>query len=70
MKRFKRISAVCIAIVLVSALGCAGGPMQESTGDHVTDSWITTNVKAALVDDPAGRLRKEIQNECTRLLTK
>ena len=55
MKQFKRLSAVCIAIVLVSALGCAGSPTHESTGEYVTDSWITTKVKAALVDDPAVR---------------
>jgi len=55
MKQFKRLSAVCIAIVLVSALGCAGSRTQESTEEYVTDTWITTKVKAALVDDPAVR---------------
>jgi hypothetical protein len=32
-------------------LGCAGTDKKESTG-NVTDSWITTKVKAALVKDP------------------
>jgi len=53
MKSFKRLSAFILAIVVVSALGCAGSAKQESTGEYVSDSWITTKVKAALVDDPA-----------------
>lgn len=51
MKQFKRISALFLALVFASVLGCAGSPTQESTGEYVTDSWITTKVKAALVDD-------------------
>ena len=52
MKQFKRLSALFLAIVFASLLGCAGSPTQESTGEYITDSWITTKVKAALVDDP------------------
>src|SRR5512134_3460696 len=51
MKLFKRLSVLSLAIVFVSLLGCAGGPTQESTGEYVSDSWITTKVKAALVED-------------------
>ena len=51
MKQLKRFSAFFLAIVFLSALGCAGSPTQESTGEYVTDSWITTKVKAALADD-------------------
>ena len=52
MKQFKRLSALFLAIVFASLLGCAGSPTQESTGEYFSDSWITTKVKAALVDDP------------------
>lgn len=52
MNHLKRISVLFFALVLASALGCAGSPTQESTGEYVTDTWITTKVKAALVDDP------------------
>ena len=52
MKQLKRLSAVFFAIVFVSLLGCAGSPTQESPGEYITDSWITTKVKAALVDSP------------------
>ena len=51
LKQFKRLSAVLLAIVLVSALGCAGSATQESTGEFITDSWITTKVKASLAED-------------------
>jgi len=53
MNQFKRLFAFVLAIAFVSALGCAGSAKQESTGEYVSDSWITTKVKAALVDDPA-----------------
>ena len=52
MNQLKRFSAFFLAIVFLSALGCAGSPTHESTGEYITDSWITTKVKAALVDDP------------------
>ncbi|MEO8143228.1 MAG: BON domain-containing protein [Betaproteobacteria bacterium] len=52
MNRLKRISAFFLAIAFASMLGCAGTATQESTGEYVTDSWITTKVKTALVDDP------------------
>jgi osmotically-inducible protein OsmY len=52
MNQFRRISAFFLAIVFVSALGCAGSATQESTGEYVTDTWITTKVKASLAEDP------------------
>jgi osmotically-inducible protein OsmY len=52
MKQLKRLIAFAVAVVFVSVLGCAGNAKQESTGEYVTDSWITTKVKASLVEDP------------------
>ena len=52
MKNLKRVSAFILIAAFVSVLGCAGTPTRESTGEYVTDSWITTKVKAALVKDP------------------
>lgn len=52
MNQFKRFSAILLAAVMLGVAGCAGTATQESTGEYVTDSWITTKVKAALVDDP------------------
>lgn len=51
MKQIKRLIAVALAVAFVSVLGCAGNAKQESTGEYVTDSWITSKVKASLVAD-------------------
>jgi len=51
-QQFKRLSVLFIAIVLASILGCAGNEKRETPGEYVTDAWITTKVKAALVDNP------------------
>ena len=58
MKQFKRLSVFFLAIVFASILGCAGSPTQESTGEYVTDSWITSKVKLALAEDPAVKARE------------
>ncbi len=52
MNQLKRIATVILALAFVSVLGCAGSAKQESTGEYFTDSWITTKVKTALVNDP------------------
>jgi len=51
MSLFKRFSAWFLAALLVSA--CAATPKQESTGEYVDDSWITTKVKAAILNEPS-----------------
>lgn len=52
MNQIKRLSAFFVVIALASVLGCAGTATKSSTGEYITDSWITTKVKAALVEDP------------------
>jgi hyperosmotically inducible protein len=52
MNPFKRFSALALAAILLSVTGCMSTPTQEGTGEYVTDSWITTKVKAVLVEDP------------------
>jgi osmotically-inducible protein OsmY len=53
MNQIKRISFVFLAALMLAVTGCAATATHESTGEYVTDSWITTKVKAALVEDPA-----------------
>ena len=53
MNQIKRISFVFLAALMLAVVGCTGTATHESTGEYVTDSWITTKVKAALVDDPS-----------------
>jgi osmotically-inducible protein OsmY len=44
------------AITAILALGCAGSPTQESTGDYIDDAAISTKVKSQLLlsDDTSG----------------
>lgn len=51
MKQVKFISAVFMAALLVSVLGCAPTPQKESTSEYVDDSYITTKVKAAILHE-------------------
>lgn len=48
----KYLSAVFLAVTLVSAVGCASTAKQEGTGEYVDDSVITTKVKAAIFNEP------------------
>lgn len=49
---FKYLSALFLAVTLVSVVGCASTSKQEGTGEYVDDSVITTKVKAAIFNDP------------------
>ena len=53
MKQLNSIlTAVFLAVSLGSFVGCASTSTQEGTGEYFDDAWITTKVKAALLDDP------------------
>ena len=53
MKQFSKfLSAVLVAVALVSFVGCASTAKQEGTGEYVDDSVITTKVKAAIFNEP------------------
>lgn len=52
MKQFKYVSSFFMALVLLFTLGCASTPTQESTGELLDDSVITTKVKAAIFNEP------------------
>ncbi|MCX7143714.1 MAG: BON domain-containing protein [Proteobacteria bacterium] len=47
-----RTSAVFIAIVMATVLGCQANLPKESAGEYVDDAVITTKVKASIVDQP------------------
>jgi len=49
----KYLSSVFIALMLVTAFGCASSGNREGTGQYVDDAVITTKVKASIFDDPA-----------------
>ncbi len=52
MNLIHTVCASLLALVLIIMIGCAGSATEESTGEYIDDTWITTRVKAALVDDP------------------
>jgi osmotically-inducible protein OsmY len=49
----KRLFATFIAAAMLFAMGCASTSKQESTGEYIDDTTITTKVKAAIFDDPS-----------------
>lgn len=52
MQSLKRLSALLLAVLLASALGCASTSTQEGTGEYVDDSVITAKVKTAIFNEP------------------
>ena len=53
MKQLKRnTSAVFLAVMLATVMGCASTLPNESAGEYIDDAVITTKVKAAIVDQP------------------
>lgn len=59
MNHFKTVFSAMLAILLLTTvIGCAGSATQESTGEYIDDTWITTKVKASLVDDPDVKARE------------
>jgi osmotically-inducible protein OsmY len=52
MKNFNRISALFAAVALTALAGCAATQKQESTGQYIDDTVITTSVKAAIFNEP------------------
>ncbi len=48
----KYLSALFLAVTLVSVVGCASTSKQEGTGEYVDDSVITGKVKAAIFNEP------------------
>ena len=52
MTTITRISALLAAFAMAVTLGCASTQKQESTGQYVDDTAITTKVKAAIFNEP------------------
>ncbi|MFA5243286.1 MAG: BON domain-containing protein [Sulfuricella sp.] len=51
MKQLKIISTLILAVMFATLLGCASTSKQESTGEYIDDSVITTRVKAAVFQE-------------------
>jgi osmotically-inducible protein OsmY len=48
----KYLSAVFLALTLLTAAGCTSTPKQEGTGEYVDDTVITGKVKTAIFNEP------------------
>lgn len=48
----KYLSALFMAVLLVTVVGCASTSKQEGTGEYIDDAVITTKVKAAIFNEP------------------
>ena len=51
MTMLKRFSAAFIATAMLFTIGCASTSTQESTGQYIDDTTLTTKVKAAIFED-------------------
>jgi hyperosmotically inducible protein len=49
----KYLSALFLAVTLVSIVGCASTSTKEGTGEYMDDSVITTKVKTAILEEPS-----------------
>ena len=48
-----KILARALAVAAIAlAVGCAGSPKQETTGEYIDDAVISTKVKAAIFNEP------------------
>jgi len=52
MTKFTRVSVLFAAVALTTLAGCASSQKQESTGQYIDDTAITTSVKAAIFNEP------------------
>lgn len=52
MKQLKYFSVFVMVLALFFSLGCVSTSTQESTGQYVDDSVITTKVKSAIFNEP------------------
>jgi osmotically-inducible protein OsmY len=48
---FKLFGISLLSLMLIVMVGCAATKKQESTGEYVDDSYITTKVKAQILGD-------------------
>lgn len=53
MKNIRRFIVFIAALLTATMLGCASSPRQESTGQYIDDSVITSKVKAAILEEPS-----------------
>lgn len=51
-------TAILLAFAMVAVVGCAAPGKQQTAGEYIDDTVITTRVKAAIFDDAALRVNE------------
>jgi osmotically-inducible protein OsmY len=51
MKITQKLAAILLACTFLGLAGCTATKQQESTGEYIDDSLITTKVKAAILKE-------------------
>jgi hyperosmotically inducible protein len=51
-------TSILVASAALLLAACAGTPTQQSTGEQIDDTILTTKVKTALIQDPATKARQ------------
>jgi len=62
MTLYKRITLLCLTVMLAFVFGCAATSTREGTGGYIDDSSITAKVKSGLLGEP-GMNSNDIQVE-------
>jgi len=52
IKYFSRFTAILLAVLMASVVGCASTATKEGTGEYLDSSVITTKAKAAIFNEP------------------
>ncbi|MGL1833636.1 BON domain-containing protein [Rhodocyclaceae bacterium SMB388] len=52
------VTAILLAFAMVAVVGCAAPAKQQTAGEYIDDTVITTQVKAAIFDDPDVRMNE------------
>lgn len=52
------VTAILLAFAMVAVVGCAAPAKQQTAGEYIDDAVITTQVKAAIFDDPDVRVNE------------
>ena len=53
MKNLKIATTLIAALMLTSVVGCVTPTKHETAGQYIDDTVITTNVKAAILNEPS-----------------
>lgn len=54
----KNLATILMSLMLIGIAGCASTTKSEGTGEYMDDTFITTKVKAAILNEPTLKSRE------------